>query len=86
MKKKIVLFADYPSGYEIAKFLRNKNENILALVQVNQKRNTLNKNSFNKIKELFSKKKIPVLNWNGIDKEKKEYKFLKSLQADIFFF
>ena len=60
MKKKIVLFADYPSGFEIAKFLKKRKENIIALVIVKQKRNKLNLNSSTKIKKLFQHKNIIV--------------------------
>ena len=86
MKKKIVLFADYPSGFEIAKFLKKRKENIIALIDITQKRNKLNLNSSNKIKRLFLDKNIPVLNWNKISYGGKEFKKLKSLNADIFLF
>ena len=86
MKKKIVLFADYSSGFEIAKFLKKRKENIIALVTVNQKRNKLNLNSSIKIKKLFQHKNIPILNWHKISNGSNDFNKLKSLKADIFLF
>ncbi len=86
MKKKIVLFADYPSGFEIAKFLKKRKESIVGLVIVKQKRNKLNLNSSIKIEKLFKNKKIPILNWHSISNGSNHFNKLKSLKADIFLF
>ena len=80
-KKNIVLFADYPSGYKISKYLK-KSDKIVALVFAKNKKNILNLNSEKKIKNIF-RSNTKIYKWEDLLK-KKNYLKLKKLKPDFF--
>ena len=80
---KIILMIDYYNGYKIAKYLKDLNENIIALcVHPKNKEGILNKGYTKKIIELLNLPKSKVFNGEKIN-DKKTIEKIRKLKPDI---
>tara|TARA_B110000003_G_scaffold276523_1_gene323559 strand:- start:5519 stop:6298 length:780 start_codon:yes stop_codon:yes gene_type:complete len=80
---RLVLFFDNQLGYNLAKYLKQKRENVVGLVFDNKNKTPFKVDYKTKIKKIFKLSKNKIFDWTDLSK-KKYIEKLKELDLDFF--